>query len=88
MHEPALALWVPHVLKKRDQIIAKVISRTKKKSHKYGVQIPMSVEDAYQLDKLNGNAYWRDAIELEMSNIRLAFDILEEGKNLEPGHIF
>lgn len=74
-------------MEKRDQIIAKVISRTKINSHKYRVQIPTSVEDAYHSDKLNGNAYWCDGIELEMSNIRVAFDMLEEGKNLIPGRI-
>ena len=88
IHEPALAWWAPHVLSKRDQIIAKVISRTKKKTHKYGVQVPTSVDEAYQLDKYNGNDYWRDAIKLEMANIRVAFDILEDDKKLEPGRIF
>ena len=40
IHEPAIAWWAPHVPTKRDQIIGKVISRTKKKNHKYGIQIP------------------------------------------------
>ena len=37
----------------------------------------MSVREAYQLDRENGNTYWADAIELEMKEIRVAFDILD-----------
>ena len=51
IHEPAIIWWAPHVLTKRDQIIGKVIFFTKKKAHKYGIQIPRSVEEAYNLDK-------------------------------------
>ena len=43
IEEPALAWWSPHVLKKRDQTITKVKSRSKKKTHKYGIRIPRSV---------------------------------------------
>ena len=31
LEEPAMAWWAPHVLKKRDTIIAKVKSRSKRK---------------------------------------------------------
>ena len=40
MHKPAIACWSPHVLTKRDQIVSKVISSTKKKTRKYDIQIP------------------------------------------------
>ena len=71
-----------------------MISRTKKKTQKYGIQIPRSVEEAYNLDKemskLTGKicTFWADAIKLKMDNIRVAFDILEDNKNIEPGRIF
>ena len=32
--------------------------------------------------------FWADAIKLKMDNIRVAFDILEDNKNIEPGRIF
>ena len=32
-------------------------------SHKFGVKLPHSVEEAYRLDKKNGNDYWCKAIE-------------------------
>ena len=35
----------------------------------------------YQIDKRNGNYYWRDAINKEMKNVLKAFVILELGEN-------
>jgi len=37
------------------------------------------VKEAYELDKINGNNFWRDAIAKEMKNVKIAFDILEDG---------
>ena len=53
--EPAFSWWVPYVMRKRDRIISSVNSRVKKVTHKYGVEIPSSVEHCYQLDMKNGN---------------------------------
>ena len=44
--------------------------------------------DILRLEKGNGNTYWRDAIREEMSNIRVAFDILDALRNVEPGRIY
>ena len=88
MHEPAIAWWAPHVIKKRDHIISKVKARTKKKGSKYGIRIPSTVAEAHHLDKENENTSWADAIKDEMSNIRIAFDIFEKDKVIEPGRIF
>jgi hypothetical protein len=41
--EPAFAWWVPHALKKRDWIIQKVKTRFRKKTHKFGIEVPLSV---------------------------------------------
>ena len=84
--EPAFKWWVPYTLRKRDRIIAAVNQRVKKTSHKYGVQIPKSVKDAYALDTKNGNNLWRDAITKEMMNVSIAFDMLDEKENLPPGY--
>ena len=88
LDEPALAWWAPHVLRNKDKIIAKVKSRSQKKTHKYGIKIPTSVREAYQLDKENGNTYWADAIDLEMKENRVAFDILDDDRRVEPGRIY
>ena len=49
--EAAFAWWVPYTLKKENHIIAKVKASFPKKSHKFGVEVPTSVEEAYKLDK-------------------------------------
>ena len=39
-----------------------------------------------ELDEQNGNTLWRDAIELEMKNVRVAFKTLKDGEELPPGY--
>ena len=84
--EAAFAWWVPYTLKKRDHIIAKVKARFLKKSHKFSVEVPNSVQDVYDLDKKNNNTIWRDAIRKEMTNVAVAFHILEHGENESVGY--
>ena len=60
--EPAFKWWVPYTLKKRDRIIASVNSRVRKATHKYGVEVPTSIEHAIKIDKQNGNTMWQDAV--------------------------
>ena len=77
--EPAFAWWVPYTLRKRDVIIAKVKARIRKTTHKYGIELPTSVEHAYKIDRENGNTFWRDALSKEMTNVGIAFEVLDEG---------
>ena len=76
-NEPVFRWWVPYTLRKRDRIIASVNHRVKKTAHKCGTRIPRSVEEAYRLDKANGNNAWKwkDAIAKEMANVSIAFEI-------------
>eukprot|EP01082_Thalassiosira_pseudonana_P005598 g5187.t1 g5187 contig19:120121-121928(-) len=88
-HEPAFNWWVRHVLKKRDRIIAQVKqlnARYLKKTHKFGIEMPKSVQEALELDKKNGNNLWGDAIKKEMQNVRNAFDILPDGTTAPIGY--
>ena len=75
-------------MKKRDNVISKVKACVKKTSHKYGIHVPSSVREAYQIDKNDGNTYWTDAITEEMKSIRVASDILENDRKVEPGRTF
>jgi hypothetical protein len=72
--EPAFVWWVPHVLKWRAQIIAKVKSKYWQRTHKFGIRIPKSIKEALRVDAENGKTLWWDAIALEMSNVRVAFE--------------
>ena len=54
--EPAFAWWVPYTLKKRNRIISKVKSKYWLRTHKFGIQIPKSVEETKRLDQKNGDS--------------------------------
>ena len=84
--EPAFSWWVPYTLRRRDRMIAAVNTRIKRVSHKYGVEIPTSIAHAYAIDKANNNHLWRDAIAKEMANLKVAFDILPNGKLIPHGY--
>ena len=85
-HEPAFAWWTDHVLKKRDRIIAKVTKRYRHITHKFGIEIPQTVKDAYRIDAENKNKVWTTAIEKEMANVRIAFKILDKDAVIPPGY--
>ena len=56
----------------------------RKNTHKYGIEVPQSVEYARELDKKNGNTYWEDVVKKEMYYESIAFEILEEGQKSPP----
>ena len=72
--EPAFAWWVPYTLKKRKTIIAKVKSKYWQRTHKYGIRVPKNIKEALEIDAGNGNNLWKEAIEMEMKNNRVAFE--------------
>ena len=82
--EPAFAWWVPFMMKKRNRILAKVKSKYWLRSHKFGIRIPKSVEEAKEVDNQNGNNLWWDAICKEMRNVRPAFEVFEGTKDQLP----
>lgn len=84
--EPAFRWWVPYTLRKRDTIIAAVNQRVKKANFKYGIKVPKDVTEAIQLDKLNKNDFWQKAIQKEMSNVSVAFKILENDEKTPGGY--
>ena len=74
--KPAFRWWVPYTLKKRNAIISKVRTRAKKITHKYGIEVPRTVQQAFDIDARDGTTIWRDAIDKEMRNVGVAFQIL------------
>ena len=79
--ETAFNWCVPFVLKKRARIISLVKQRSVrylKCNEKYGIKLPKMVEEAKILDKANGNTLWSDAIAKEMTNVKVAFKILDD----------
>jgi hypothetical protein len=78
--EPAFAWWVRKVLRRRDRIISKVKSRYWKKTHKFGIELPKTVQRALKIDEETGTDFWRKAIEKEMKNVMPAFEFPEDNK--------
>ena len=71
--KPSFKWWVSKTLRKRQAIVAKVKSRYWRTTHKFEIELPHSVEEAYKLDEKNNNNYWRTAIEKKMSRVWVAF---------------
>ncbi len=69
-------------MKKRDKIIAAVRARFVRKDFKFGIKVPNTVAEARLLDVANGDTFWEKSIEKEMKNVRVAFRILDDDKNL------
>ena len=72
--EPAFAWWVPFTLRKRKAIIQKVKTKYWDRTHKYGLQVPKTIEEAKRIDEKAGNDLWQTAIREEMTNYRVAFE--------------
>ena len=59
-HEPAFNWWVPHVPRKRNQIISAVAKRSArflKRTHKFGIEKPQTIKEALELDRQNGDTF-------------------------------
>jgi hypothetical protein len=77
--EPAFAWWTKTALRRRDRITSKT-QRHWLKTHKYGIRVPRTVKEAFEIDAENGDTLWWDAIKQEMKNVRPAFEIFEGRK--------
>ena len=75
--EPAFKWWVPHVLRRRNRIISKMKSRYWRTTHKFGIRLPHSVDEALRIDRETGTDYWSKAINKEMSRVDVSWEIYE-----------
>ena len=66
-----------YTLKKRTAILSKLKSKYWQRTHKYGIRVPKTVEEALEIDEENRNSFWKEAIEAEMKKIRDAFELYE-----------
>lgn len=72
--QPAFRWWVPDAIKRKTRMIKAIKTRYLKKTHKYGICLPKTVAEAYQIDQETGTDYWHQAIMKEMKNNSVAFD--------------
>jgi hypothetical protein len=73
----AFKWWVSLVIRKRNRMVNKVKGKYWQTTHKFGIRIPKSVAESFQIDKENGNTYWADAIAKEMSKAKVAYVPIE-----------
>jgi hypothetical protein len=85
-NEPAFAWWIPSYLDQKKRIINAVKARYLKRTQKFGIDLPRTVEEALKIDKETGTTYWADAIAKERKNNRIAFKFLNQGENAPPGY--
>jgi hypothetical protein len=50
--------WVPYTLRKRDIVLSQIMARIRKTTHKYGIEVPTSMEHAFVINRKNGNSLW------------------------------
>ena len=80
--DPEFAWWINTVLKRRNAMVSKVARRIRK-NMKFGITIPKNYAEAAEFDRANNKRLWQDSIKKEMTNVRVAFKLLE-GNNRIP----
>ena len=75
--ESAFKWWVHKVLRRKERIINKVKNKYWRTTHEFGIEVPKSVKEAYEIDRATGTSHWTKAIEKEMRNVRVAFEQLD-----------
>eukprot|EP00957_Ditylum_brightwellii_P041421 3136842-Ditylum_brightwellii.AAC.1 len=76
--KPAFKWWVPHVIRKRNQIINKVKFKYWRISHKFGIRLPKTVDKALQIDMETGTDHWRCTINKEVARVKVAWIARED----------
>ena len=61
-------------MRKRNRIISRTKSKYWTRTHKFGIRIPKTVQEAKDIDTANHNTLWWDAICKEIQNVRIAFE--------------
>ena len=87
----AFNLWVPLVVKKCEHIILlakKWSAHYLKNTHKFGVRLLKSLDEAYSLDAENENFLWTKAISKYMTDVNVDFKALGGGEEMHIGYAY
>ena len=63
-------------MRMKDTIMLMVVSRARKTTHESIIKIPADVDHAKILGTKNGNSFWINGIEKEISDVGMSFDIV------------
>ena len=70
------------MIKKRDMMRS---ARYLKKTHKFVVLLPKSVQEAYKIDKETNSQMWTNCIDKEMKDSRVALQSIDKGEPIPIG---
>jgi hypothetical protein len=84
--EPAFRWWVKQSLRRKKYLLKAVKTRYARRTHKFGIQLPNSVDEALAIDRETNTTYWFDAIQKEMKNVRVAFKFLDTNERIPVGY--
>ena len=61
-------------------------TRYAKRTHKFGIRIPQSIDEALAIDEETKTTFRFDAIQKEMKNNRVAFQFLDDDNKIPVGY--
>ena len=73
--EPAFCWWVRDVLHKQMHVISKLKKHYAWTMHKFGVELPHSIQAAFNIDKKMGTDYWFKVIRHELEKLQVVLEI-------------
>ena len=84
--EPAFAWWVKHVQRLKSRAISRLhASKQSKYRIRFGIEVLDTIEEALNLGKVNENDLWQNAIDKELNNVRVAFQLLDDNEEVPIG---
>lgn len=78
--EPAFTWWVSCVHRIAKRTASKVKTKHWRRTHKHGIRLPHSVEEALEFDREDKTDFWQKAIKKEMKNVMVAFEFNDADK--------
>jgi hypothetical protein len=57
-----------------------------KRTHKFWIEVPHTVEEALEIDRQTGTDFWLKAIQKEVKNVICAFDFKKPGEQVPIGY--
>lgn len=67
---------------KQKRLSKKTQERFIRQGYKFRIRIPDNLEEALEVDRINGNTLWFDA--KEMANVGIAYNVLDPGLGPPP----
>jgi hypothetical protein len=72
-HEPAYTWWIKQVLRHRHRIIGKTQNKYWRTTHKFGIELPHSAQEALAIDRRTGTNFWSKAMAKEQRKVKVAW---------------